>query len=253
MRAVARLALLIVAATVSCAFGATAPSPQDFAYGIAIVSAADAAVYRIAIPAEVYQKAVRPDLADIQVFNARGEAVPYAIEQPLAPPNAHLPGRSLPLFPLRDDSPAALNAVRVSIASPGSAISLQTHSSDAASAGAISYVLDAQGLDAPVAAIQLRWPQGAADYAGRIRVEAADTLGLWHTVVASSPIANLHSSGAQLIEDRIELPATRAKFWRLSWVGTPPAFALESAVAEPAAEQLEDPEINRDTHTVQPP
>ncbi len=66
-------------------------------------------------------------------------------------------------------------------------------------------------------------------------MEAGDTLGVWHVVVSAAPIANLHSNDAALIEDRIELPATRAKYWRLSWVGTPPPFELISAAAEPQA------------------
>jgi hypothetical protein len=171
--------------------------------------------------------------------SSRGEAVPYAVQQPPAAVDAHQPGKSLPLFALRDDTPDALNAMRVTIASHGSAVSVQTPGSDSASSGAMSYVLDGQSRDVPVAAIQVHWPADAADFAGKIRVAAGDTLGLWHTVVDAAPVANLHSDGAQLIEDRVGIPVTQAKFWRLSWVGKPPSFALVSAAAEPAT--------NRDT------
>jgi len=233
---IARLPLFILAGAVASALGANEPSPQDFAYAMPIVTHGDAAVYRVAISAEVYQKVVHSDLADVQIFNARGEPVPYAIEQPPAAPDAPAAGTPLPLFPLRDESAATLNALRISIASQGSAISLQTGEPAAVSPGVVSYIVDGRTLDRPVAAIQVRWPEAAADYAGKMRVDAGDTLGLWRTVVASAPLANLHSEGAQLIEDRVEVPATRAKFWRLSWVGTPPPFPLVSAAAEPAAE-----------------
>jgi hypothetical protein len=236
MTRVARLLLVLSAAASISAFAAAEISPLDFAYGIPIVTPGDAAVYRLALPPEVYQKAVRPDLGDLQVFNARGEPVPYAIEQPLPPRSARPPGRPLPLFALRDDSPAALNAMRVTIASQGSHVSVQTRGSDSTSTPAMSYVLDGQALDAAIAAIQVHWPEDAADYAGKMRIEAGNSLGSWHTVLEAAPIANLHSAGAQLIEDRVEIPATRAKFWRLSWVGTPPPFELTSAAAEPAAE-----------------
>jgi hypothetical protein len=225
--------LLILAGTGASALSAEL-SPQEFAYGIPIVTSNDAAAYRFAIPPDVYQKAVRPGLGDLQVFNGRGEPVPYALEQPVAPLSARPPGRPLPLVPLRDESPAALNAMRVTTASQVSAMSLQTRSSDS---DATSYVLDGQGLDAPISAIQVHWPEGAADYAGKIRVEAGDTLGLWHTVVGAAPIANLHLNVAQLIEDRVEFPSCRAKFWRLSWGGKPPPFELVSATAEAAADR----------------
>ncbi len=252
---------VMVPAAAASAHGAEL-SPQDFAYGMTIVTPGAAAAYRVAIPPEVYLKSVRPQLGDLQVFNDHGEAVPYAIEQPPAPVDAHPAATALTMFALRDDTPDALNAMRVTIASQGSAVSVQTtaaslatdaqlaagadsaHGADPArgapqAGGATIYVLDAQGLDVPLAAIQLHWPADAPDYAGRMRVAAGDTLGVWHTVVDAAPIANLHADGAQLIEDRIAVPATRARFWRLSWVGKPPPFALTSATAEPA--------IDRDT------
>ena len=238
----------IVPALTAPAHGAEL-SREDFAYGMAIVTPNAAAAYRVTIPPEVYLKSVRPQLADLQVFNAHGEPVPYAIEQPPAPAATHPSATALTLFALRDDSPDALNAMRVTIASHGSAVSVQTAgtelASDAqsaagapsASAPTMSYVLDARGLDAAIAAIQLHWPADAADYAGSLRVAAGDTLGVWRTVVEAAPIANLHADGAQLLEDRIEVPATRARFWRLSWVGRPPPFALTSAAAEPATDR----------------
>lgn len=235
MTRLANVLLLSLAGAVEVAFAASALSPEDFAYGMPIITPGDAAAYRIAIPSEVYQKAVRPDLGDLQVFNARNEPVPFAIEQPVTLPDTPTPGKPLPLFALHDDSPASLDAMRVAIASHEATISVQTRDPGSAP-GAISYVLDGQSLNAPVAALQVHWPEGAADYAGKLRVEAGDTLGSWHVVVYAAPIANLHSNGAQLIEDRIEFPLTRANFWRLSWIGVQPPFELVSASAEPAAD-----------------
>ena len=51
-------------------------------------------------------------------------------------------------------------------------------------------------------------------------------------VALAAPIANLHANGAEMIEDRVEMPATQAKFFRLSWNGRPPPFRLTSAAVE---------------------
>jgi hypothetical protein len=228
-----RASLLLAISAVSCAAGAADPLPRDFAYGMDIDTPGEAAVYSVAIPPEVYRDSVQPSLRDVQVFNGGGQPVPFAIERPRAAA-ARAAGKPLPMFPLRDESPAALTALRVAIASPGSAISVQTPGSDTASTDLMSYVLDGRAMDAPVAAIQVHWSDDAADYAGRIRVEAAETLGIWRTIVAAAPLANLHADGAALLEDRVELPATRAQYWRLSWVGKPPPFRLLSAVVEAA-------------------
>jgi hypothetical protein len=226
--------LLALAATATSAPRAAELSLQDFAYGMPITTPGDAAAYRFAVPLEVYQQVVRSDLADLRIFNGRGEVVPYAIERSTAATYARPAGKLLPLFALRDDSQAGLNALQITMASQGSAIRLQTSDSGPMSGRVASYVLDCRGLDSRISAMQVRWPDGAPDYAGNIRVEAADVLGSWRIVTDSAPIANLHANGAQLIEDRMEFPATRAKFWRLSWLGTAPPFDLLSATVEPA-------------------
>jgi hypothetical protein len=206
--------------------------PNRFAYGMPIATPGEAAEYRLEIPPEVYLRSVQPALRDLQIFNGKGEPVPFAIEQPQVPPRAHPAGTAVPLFPLLDDSPAALNALRVAIDTHGSAISVQTNGAAPAGNESLSYVLDGRAMQSPVSAIQLHWQDDAADFAGRVSVEAADTLGLWHLVAVAAPIANLHANGAELIEDRVELPATRAQFFRLSWNGKPPPFRLTSADVE---------------------
>jgi hypothetical protein len=59
-------------------------TPADFAFGMPVVTTADAAAYRVTLPLGLYQGTVREDLADIRVFNARGEVVPYALSRPAA-------------------------------------------------------------------------------------------------------------------------------------------------------------------------
>jgi hypothetical protein len=57
-------------------------SPADFAFGMPVVTPAGANAYRVALPIDVYRETVREDLADIRVFNARGEVVPYSLSRP---------------------------------------------------------------------------------------------------------------------------------------------------------------------------
>jgi len=224
--------LLSLALAIAGAAHAATLEPKLFAYGMPIVTPGEAAEYRIEIPPEVYLKSVQPGLGDLQIFNGKGEPVPFTIEQPQVPPRAHPAGTAVPLFPLRDDSPAALSALRVAIDTHGSAIVVQAHGADPADNESLSYVLDGRAVQSQVSAIQLHWPDDAADFAGRVSVEAADTLGLWHLVAVAVPLANLHANGAALIEDRVEMPATRAQFFRLSWNGKPPPFHLTSAAVE---------------------
>jgi hypothetical protein len=45
---------------------------------------------------------------------------------------------------------------------------------------------------------------------------------------------NLRAEGAQLVQSRVEFPSTKAKFWRLAWVGKPAPFELSSVTADTA-------------------
>jgi hypothetical protein len=208
-------------------------APQDFAFGLPVTTTQAAAAYRFPVPLAVYQNSYREDLGDLRLFNERGVAVPFSLNRPAAPAQIHKPAVALPLFPLREGTRVVIDGIRVTIDSPQSAIKLQTQNGGAVALSANQYVLDARALSSAVSALQLSWSDAASDYSGRVRVEASDDLGSWRPVAAASPIANLHANGQTLIESRIAIPATAAKFFRLIWLGAAPAFELTSVLAEP--------------------
>jgi hypothetical protein len=207
-------------------------SPQDFAFGLPVVTTTEASAYRVTLPPEVYQQTFREDVADIRVFNAQGSVVPYSLRR-----NAPTAARSarLPLFPLPVGSHVGIDGVRVIIDPRGSAVNWQTQPSSTATTPGIQYILDGRELDSAVEGLRLEWPDTDSEYSGHIRVDASDDLGSWRTVVAAAPIANLRANGQSIIQSRLVLPPTKAKFWRLSWLGSPPTFQLSSVSAETAA------------------
>jgi hypothetical protein len=227
--------LTLLAATSALAAGT---SPKDFAYRMQVVGTGDAAAYRVALPLAVYRKVVHPDLADLRVFNGNGEQVPFAVERPVAATVADA-ATALSVFPLKDDSGATLDAIRVTIESGRGAINVQTGGQTPPSGRINSYLVDGRVLDTRVSALRLEWPQDAADFAGRVRVEASDSLSDWRVVTGAAPVANLHSSGERLVEQRVEFPATKARFWRLSWSGPAAPFVLTAVLGEPARQNVD--------------
>jgi hypothetical protein len=213
-------------------------TPNDFAYRMRVTDTADAAAYRVALPLDVYQKIVHPDLADLRVFNSNGEQVPFAIEKPTAGTVASA-DRPLPIFPLKDDSAATLDAVRVTIESGRSAVNFQSAGPNPASDRVARYLIDGRALDTPVSSLVLVWPNDAADFAGRVTVEASDSLSDWRVVAGAAPIANLHSTADRLVEQRVEFSATKARFWRLAWVGPAAPFELTSIGGGPAEHSVD--------------
>jgi hypothetical protein len=214
--------------------GALPLSPQDFAFGLPVTITQEAAAYRFSLPLSVYQDTVREDLGDIRLFNADGIAVPFSLLWPAAQAPIRKPAVALPVFPLREGSRVVIDGIHVTIDSPRSAINLQTQNGGAGDLSATQYILDGRALDSAVSALRMNWPEAASDYSGRVSVEASDDLGAWRTVAAAAPIANLRANGRMLIENRIALAPTAAKYWRIKWLGAAPAFEVNSVLAEPA-------------------
>jgi hypothetical protein len=223
----------------SCLVRAQVTSPRDFAYEQLAIPARDAAAYRFALPLSVYQNTFREDLGDLRIFNAEGAVVPFSLSRPVAQSLIHKTPIALSLFPLHDGARILIDGVHVTINSAGSAVNLQTQNGTPINANVRQYLLDARAPDATLSALQLVWPDGAAEYTGRLGVEVSDDLAAWRSLVAAAPIANLRANGQTLIENRVEIFPTKAKFWRLSWLGTAPSFELTSVLGEPAASLTE--------------
>lgn len=229
-----RFALLIALSAVACESRADGADlrPNDFAYGAKVVTSGEAAAYRVSLPLIVYQSVAHADLSDVRVFNGRGELVPSRVERPVSQSKAQVTSTRLPLFTLRGDAAKELDAIRVTIDLGQARVEAQTAAPGLQPATA--YILDARTLKEPIAVFDLGWPDKAPDFAGRLRVEASEDLGLWRTVAAAAPIANLLTPDAHIVERRVEIPATLAKFWRLTWVDAPAPFEITSVSSEPA-------------------
>jgi hypothetical protein len=228
-------------------------SPKDFAYGQLAIPARDAAAYRFPLPLSVYQNAYREDLGDLRVFNAEGVVVPFSLSRPVTQSWSHKTPIEVPLFPLHEGARILIDGVHLTINSTGSAVNLQTQNGTATNAAVRQYLLDARAFDATLSSLQLSWPDSASEYIGRLSVEVSDDLAAWRSLVAAAPIANLRANGQTLVENRVELPPTKAKFWRLSWVGIAPSFELTSVLAEPAARLTEPNRASLDVNGVADP
>lgn len=230
------LAILVLFATPASVLAADAVKIQDFAYDARIETSAESALYRLDVPMDVYRKVVRADLGDLRVFNARGEIVPHALRQVSRDHTTREAGQRLPLFPLRGDPQTALNAVRVTIGAGGGSVNVEAKDGAAAKGANNAFIADARAVNKSLAALEVGWPDDAADFAARLDVEASDNLNSWRRVRSAAPVVNLTAGGDRLIERRIEFPATQAKFWRLAWAdATRPEVTLLAVTAEPAA------------------
>ena len=235
--------LFSIALAMALAGAAAAQSMDEFAYRADVtVSNASAPFHRAELPAELLRNVTRGDLADLRLFNAKGEAVPFAFanDAPLAAP---VPTRTrLPLFAIGEEKvgATALPDVDVEIrrGADGSLVSLrastQTPKAAPSAAPPAYYLLDASALKTPLTALRLAW-SGQSGKSGGIataQVEASDDLKNWRTVAGNAPLADLEQGGARLKTERIEFAGGKveAKYLRLRIFGS--AWSVSQVEAE---------------------
>ena len=171
-----------------------------------IVSGPPAALYRIDLPADVYRVSARADLADLQVFNAAGEAVPWVIAPARGQP---LPARDYPLLTF------ALPA----LAKPGRDADI---------------VLDSQGLpSANREYLALELEPNA--YRGRVALSASADGEHWQTL-SERELLKLPADPGPL---RLDLQGDASRYLRLEWRDRP--FTLRRARLHVGAGASEPP------------
>jgi len=221
-----RIAMFLL--TAACASGGIAAAAtrdealDGYAYRLEVRTSGDA-FQRIVLPAAVYEHVAHPDLRDLRVFNGAGEVVPYAFV-PAVPSAPLLERRAVVVYPVRvEPGIADANDVTLALRASGGTVSLDVRTRDGRSAAGsrvAAYVIDASTLDVPIGALVVT--AGSGDLNTRVSVEASEDLASWRRVATSVPLLRLQMDGRTLSRDRVDLPAVRARYLRLTSDGPLP-------------------------------
>lgn len=216
-----------------------AETPADYATGITLTIPGKEAFYRVELPLAVHAQA-RPDLADVRVFNAQGETVPYALGAWREADSAEKPAtlHDVARFPLKAAGGAGLAGLELKIEqnTNGKVIALSSvrGSTTTASTKIIAYVFDASALTQDTQALLLDWPASANGYSAQATLEASDDLKSWH-YLAAAPLLEMNFGGQQLAQKRIAFTRGKYKYLRLSADQALPVFSLTQVEAAPNA------------------
>ena len=223
---------------------AAAERPQDFASGIPLAVDGREAFYQVEVPRAVYEGVVRADLGDVRVFNAAGEVVPHALRPRVTTSKAAPPPAKAALFPLRTDAPAGIDGLDLRVEKSGDRAIVSLRTRDGKPAGGtklVGYVADASGIDAHVGAVVLELPANADNVMTRVTLEASDDLRQWTTLATGASVLRLAAGGERLEQLRIEFPARKAKYLRLTWPGRAAPLELAGLAVEPGETIVEAP------------
>ncbi len=221
----------------------TQPKPNDFAFGITLELEAGGSIYEVKLPHEVYEGVTRADLGDLRVFNGAGEVVPYLARSLPAKTDSAKTRVPLPLFPLYGSDSESLDRVSLKVRrdAAGTIVDVQTRDAQSENRRLITYLLDAGRIERPIDALVVSFGSKPQNQIWKIAVTCSDDLENWRPLVISAPIADLMYGGFALRQNRIVLPATKAKYFRISWARSEDAPVLETIAAESATATVSPP------------
>lgn len=216
------------------AFAAPERLPQ-FRHMAVLALEGEGAIYTLALPVEVYRGLARRDLGDLRVLNGAGEVVPHALLGSPASEKKPAAPVAMNFFPLYGPAGRAVEdiALRVERKPDGTLSAVVAPGRQrAASRRILGYIIDASAVSAEWRELRFDWPAGAEGASLHVRVEASDDLKTWRAV-ASGPLIVLRQ-GELLLERRdLQLPPTKAKYFRLAWRPADEPFKLASVAAVP--------------------
>ncbi|OQW85722.1 MAG: hypothetical protein BWK72_20835 [Rhodoferax ferrireducens] len=210
---------------------------QDFNWRALVKADTSAPYYRVTLPVEAYLNTAQPGFADLRVFNAAGEPVPFARTAPSGSSERSMQRTTLRWFPLREAvaSNAAAGKLDVTVRQSGDGTLVEVHSAagkpENKSQAVRGYLLDASKLvrHESAQALELDW-QGGNDGFQLLDIEASDNLQDWRSVQRNVQLARLDFNGERIERRRIELAGLPGRYLKLQW--RDPAIAPELVRAE---------------------
>ena len=210
-----------------------AETPTDFATGMPLSTPGKEAFYRVELPFAVHARA-RPDLRDVRVFNAAGEALPMALlpARPL-PPDTRPEQRQVPFFPLPAHAGTAPDVLDFSIArADGRIISLRSRTPATGDTDVTAVLLDLTAVGEDVQGLNLEWADSNERYSAEARLEASTDLRQWQPL-ASAALVDIHYGGQRLLQRHFDFTPARYRYLRLSSPSGLPTLARTTVLLRP--------------------
>lgn len=207
----------------ACVLGAArvgAVELHDYAYAFRIdtPSGVDSSAWRIDLTPAVYAQVQDSALRDIAVFNAEGQAVPFARAADDAATRAREHTEQVPLLdlPPRDGSVANDLSLVIERDADGRLRRLDAGDTrtEAKAAASNDWVLDASAVTGAIERVVLSWEGPGNNVVARFDVAAGDDLQNWRPV-GGGTVLSLRQGDAFLDRRDILIGEVRAKYLRL--------------------------------------
>jgi len=226
---------LVVVLLLTPSMAEAAPKPMDFAYGMPLSLKEAGAVYRLTVPREVYETVTRDDLADIRVFNRAEAVVPHVIRRPKKPIEVPEHADILPIFPLYGgQNPPGKDGLSMRVEKSGKQTSIQVFSDGAGGPEKpelSGYIIDARSHRDPVHELEVTWQETEASFVLTVSVESSRDMTHWTSLVPRATLVRMQYHGHEIRRNRIRVPETQARYYRLTWPADREGIAITEVLA----------------------
>ncbi len=198
------------------------PRPEAFAARFEIVATTSGPYFRLPLSSDVARYSRTADLADLRVYNAAGELLPFA----LLIPGAEKPAESataLPVYPIESGVlQASIAGSRLEIRQRGGATTVVIEGdrkADPAAARVAAYLLDAREVSAQAVAIELDAEFDRARLVP-VMVQASRDLKHWRTLASGEPVFRLAHGSTENVRTTVRFARAApldGEYLRLTW------------------------------------
>lgn len=213
---IARMTTLAIALTlVTPAMAGAGDEPAAYAQRVPITAVAGSSLQRIDLPARILVASRSPDLADLRIFNAQGQAVPIALSTGRTPRERQ--STALPVLPIMGAADA-LTVTGVSLQiddkQRASVVRVDGTPQQSASSRLLGILLDTRRIEGAVSAISLEVATPVAQPV-TFTVESSADLKEWEQVADKV----VYRTGGEVGSASIGFPAQdmQGRYLRVTW------------------------------------
>ena len=199
----------------------------DYAFAWPLKTSGDASIWQVELTPAMLAASRDPQLADIDVFNAAGVAVPVSWLPVDLAAIALSDTVGLPLFAVpATDTRTAPDAVHLRLQRDADghlrALDVDVDVDSIATAPDRDLILDASTAvrdGGRLDRLLFDWPASTSDLRLRIAVDASDDLENWRNQVSAATVLQLRRDGTELVRRAIDLnPPASLPYWRLRFL-----------------------------------
>ncbi|MGY2223373.1 DUF3999 domain-containing protein [Pseudomonas gingeri] len=204
--------------------------PADYATLVPLTLGGEGPWYRVELPLTLQAQSRQPELNDVRVFNAAGEAQAYALLKEQAQSTEQRHQVDVKWFPLYSsaDAPQATPSVRVQSTTSGTLVEVTPSSQLEVGEEVLrGWLLDASAIKAPLQQLVLDWTS-ERDGFQRFSIEASDDLQHWQSW-GDGQVARLSFADERIEQREVTLPGQSARYLRLLWQAPQSAPVLNAA------------------------